>query len=313
MLKIQSDKIIIDGHEPTKDQCETMTLLANALAESNKFKTIEYRNGYAEFEKVGKVDELRFVGEITPATNWTVHFYLNGILRGYVTKQIGKETTSSEDNVSINGSIATVNLKADEVATFEYDYGVPLNSATLVYNSGYCVYAISNKISVDLTTLSGWEGLSDGNHKITIVAKADGYRDSLPSEAVSVTKESGGGDNEELAAIEEIFSTNEPLAQQITNLCGSTDFIEEATGIPAEYLNDYKFVLAAQETGGVTITLQSSKIGVDSNGFVMYRDTNNTWQCVRYRILSVSVGGVATISFVLPNNSVYVLISSIDE
>ncbi len=29
MLKIQSDRIIIDGHEPTKEQCETMTLLAS--------------------------------------------------------------------------------------------------------------------------------------------------------------------------------------------------------------------------------------------------------------------------------------------
>lgn len=42
MLKIQSDRIIIDGHEPTKkkkEQCETMTLLANALAGSESFKT----------------------------------------------------------------------------------------------------------------------------------------------------------------------------------------------------------------------------------------------------------------------------------
>ena len=43
--------------------------------------------------------------------------------------------------------------------------------------------------SVDLTTLPGWSSLSDGSHNITIVAKADGYRDSEPSAAVSVTKE----------------------------------------------------------------------------------------------------------------------------
>ena len=42
--------------------------------------------------------------------------------------------------------------------------------------------------SVDLTTLSGWSSLSDGSHNITIVAKAEGYRDSEPSAAVSVTK-----------------------------------------------------------------------------------------------------------------------------
>ena len=47
--------------------------------------------------------------------------------------------------------------------------------------------------SVDLTTLPGWSSLSDGTHNITIVAKADGYRDSEPSAAVSVTKQGGGG------------------------------------------------------------------------------------------------------------------------
>ena len=42
--------------------------------------------------------------------------------------------------------------------------------------------------SVDLTTLPGWANLSTGSHNITIVAKANGYRDSEPSAVVSVTK-----------------------------------------------------------------------------------------------------------------------------
>ena len=44
------------------------------------------------------------------------------------------------------------------------------------------------RISVDVTTLPGWSSLSAGSHNITIVAKADGYRDSEPSAAVSVTR-----------------------------------------------------------------------------------------------------------------------------
>lgn len=63
MLKIQSDRVIIDGHEPTKEQCETMTLLANALAESENFKTVKYESGYAEFEKIGKADGVS-IGEV---------------------------------------------------------------------------------------------------------------------------------------------------------------------------------------------------------------------------------------------------------
>ena len=42
--------------------------------------------------------------------------------------------------------------------------------------------------SVDLTTLPRWESLSTGSHNITIVAKADGYKDSEPSAGVTVTK-----------------------------------------------------------------------------------------------------------------------------
>ena len=42
--------------------------------------------------------------------------------------------------------------------------------------------------SVDLTTLPSWSSLSSGSHNITIVAKANGYRDSEPSAAVSVEK-----------------------------------------------------------------------------------------------------------------------------
>lgn len=42
--------------------------------------------------------------------------------------------------------------------------------------------------SVDLTTLAGWEALSSGTHNITIVAKANGFKDSAPSAAVQVEK-----------------------------------------------------------------------------------------------------------------------------
>lgn len=46
----------------------------------------------------------------------------------------------------------------------------------------------SSKLSVDLTTLSGWSNLSSGSHTIKIVAKGTGYRDSEKSAGVSVTK-----------------------------------------------------------------------------------------------------------------------------
>ena len=48
--------------------------------------------------------------------------------------------------------------------------------------------AQSSKLSVDLTTLSGWSNLSAGSHVIKLVAKGTGYRDSEKSAGVEVTK-----------------------------------------------------------------------------------------------------------------------------
>lgn len=46
----------------------------------------------------------------------------------------------------------------------------------------------TSQVSIDLTTLSGWGNVANGQHSIQIVAKADNYRDSEKSTAVSFTK-----------------------------------------------------------------------------------------------------------------------------
>ena len=46
----------------------------------------------------------------------------------------------------------------------------------------------TSQVSIDLTTLSGWCNVANGQHSIQIVAKADNYRDSEKSTAVSFTK-----------------------------------------------------------------------------------------------------------------------------
>ena len=43
-------------------------------------------------------------------------------------------------------------------------------------------------ISCDISKLPGWAALAAKTYNITVVAKADGYRDSEPSAAVSVEK-----------------------------------------------------------------------------------------------------------------------------
>lgn len=78
-IKILSDRIIIDGHADTREQCETATMLANLLlAQGSGFNCVEYRSGYAEFKKSDVVkladSELKFLGE--PVLYYTV--YVNG-------------------------------------------------------------------------------------------------------------------------------------------------------------------------------------------------------------------------------------------
>lgn len=48
----------------------------------------------------------------------------------------------------------------------------------------------TSQVSIDLTTLSGWGNVANGQHSIQIVAKADNYRDSEKSTSVSFTKSS---------------------------------------------------------------------------------------------------------------------------
>lgn len=203
MLKIQSDRVIIDGHEPTKEQCETMTLLANALVKSESFRTVKYESGYAEFEKIGKADELKFVLDGP------------GSFSMYDTSTADEVLYVSSDSTSLaitfSGNELTLTAEGDFMFTIKRsnssyvesyspsDGSGALNIPVIVkmkkqienidgYNIKFGEVSATPRKSVDLTTLSGWSSLSSGSHNITIVAKADGYRDSEPSAAVSVTK-----------------------------------------------------------------------------------------------------------------------------
>lgn len=83
---------------------------------------------------------------------------------------------ATPQNVTANGT--TVSWDAVENAT---SYDVYADDTTLLGS-------VASQSSVDLTTLSGWADLTDGNHTIQIMAKADGYQDSEKSAGVEVTK-----------------------------------------------------------------------------------------------------------------------------
>lgn len=104
-------------------------------------------------------DQLNF----SPAASLDGTIYLND---GYKVKSV----------VSTNSGNLTV---TDNKFTY-----IPDNGDVVTITTELAV----NKVSIDLTTLSGWDNVTSGEHSIQVVAKATGYLDSEKSTAVSFTK-----------------------------------------------------------------------------------------------------------------------------
>ena len=183
-IKILSDRIIIDGHANTREQCETATMLANLLlAQGSGFNCVDYRSGYAEFKKSDVAmladSELKF-----PAPP-PMDIYVNG--EKYSIRADSTWENAAQNNLDIY-TISGNTVVWNDGTILQYN-GVDVLPADPVHADGqYTTRALTNRKSVDLNTLSGWANLSDGNHTIKIVAKADGYKDSALSAGVTVAK-----------------------------------------------------------------------------------------------------------------------------
>ena len=131
-----------------------------------------YKNGVWGYDKNGTRvadDRIRTVGGITTKVALSDEAY--AFWQKNTTIQL-----ATPQNVTANGT--TVSWDLVENAT---SYDVYADDTTLLGN-------VTSQQSVDLTTLSGWANLTDGNHTIQIVAKAAGYIDSEKSAGVEVTK-----------------------------------------------------------------------------------------------------------------------------
>ena len=120
-----------------------------------------------------------------------------------ITANITNGTVVHLESEIVPGKSAVLEFKANEGYVLPKTVTVTGASHIWLENDGFLtIYDPTDNVivnvvcvekprkSVDLTTLAGWSALSDGSHSITIVAKADGYRDSEPSAAVSVEKAS---------------------------------------------------------------------------------------------------------------------------
>ncbi len=215
-ILINGDRIIFDGHADTRSDCEMITLLCNGLKENPNFKTIEYCSGYAEFEKVGHAEELKFIG--APASI-TMKFDSN------IVKVVGVGIGSGDTNLEWTTSDTTQRGQVDDGTIYTFNVtlaaGFIIDKVTLSDTSspngefgelmstsdtsfkilagsggiGQTITITSkqapSRISVDLATAfpDKWAALDPGEHTIQIRAKNPGnYLDSDLSTAITFTK-----------------------------------------------------------------------------------------------------------------------------
>lgn len=212
-IKILGDRIIFDGHADTQRECETITLLCDNLAKSVDFKTIKYESGYAEFEKIGGIKNIKdLMFPPAPSENITIIFdshitkvVCESVDSPYGTPYGGGEWTTSGQTVNgiyDQNLTYTVTLESGYVIdTVTSSEGTNLtigadgltfsgqvtsgNDATITITSKQ---GGTTKQTIDVSTLSGWESLASGDHSITIKTKASGYLDSASSNAVTINK-----------------------------------------------------------------------------------------------------------------------------
>ena len=206
-ILLQNDRIIFDGHADSVQECETITLLCDSLENNPNFKTVRYESGYAEFEKVGKAEKLMFgifdctvvfdanITKVTMTSPKTVEWTTSGQNNsggGYNDGELAKFTVVLNsgyviDTITSSDTTATIQNITD--STFEVQpasFSTVYGTITLTSKQG-----VSSQKSYDLSTSSKWANLAEGNHSVTIKAKASGYRESEASTAVTVAKAGG--------------------------------------------------------------------------------------------------------------------------
>lgn len=201
------------------------------------------------------IDGVPFVlkyTESTPQPTLTFkHFYDAGTIGSGTVKfrhYSQRAQLATPQNVAASGTI--VSWGAVENAT---SYEILVSGSS---------FGTISTTSVDLSTLSGWASLTDGGYFVTVVAKADGYRDSEPSASVFITKSS--------VRFVQIFPTKASDGNTLLENLNQSKIYTIKTDEPFSYLmydsGEWKVNNDDSSAGGIEIisqTANSVKIGVN--------------------------------------------------
>lgn len=124
------NRIIIDGHADTAEECKAITAMCDIMANNENFKTIVYEEGHAVFERVDGGDAMMFA------------------MQDYVF-QSKYDAEVGEDYPTVKGTIAKrLEYLDDAVGYFPVDELGSL--AFQIYNLEQRIAALENKASKTL-------------------------------------------------------------------------------------------------------------------------------------------------------------------
>lgn len=180
---------------------------------------------------------------------------------GYVSVSVDGQSVTSPYTLTKSCTIRITNTK-------DTDFGIDINGTQYVFGTttidladsdivisdklgatGRKVTVIINysetapRLSVDVPTLPGWANLSAGEHNITIVAKANGFKDSAPSVAVQVEK----AVEAKIWGVSGLGNSDPTLTRTFDNV-GKTYSINSAAGtITTDFDTEFNFETVVQD------------------------------------------------------------------
>lgn len=183
----------------------------------------------------------------------------------YFSNEVISNTTTFDEIVYNSSGIDYANIgSSDFVTAYNTATGAVNEYKSIKINTGYAsmyyedrlseIFEAVTRLSVDVSTLAGWDALSAGSHAITVVAKASGYKDSEPSASVSVTKaastktlkagtyqfvESPTEPNSAISTMFDFLDANESSYFGIRYTTEALDYFTNSTGSNYETAYDY--------------------------------------------------------------------------
>lgn len=159
------------------------------LLEAGEYKWVEMPTN---FESIGGTPE-----EPTIGTAGFIIFSFTSNSLEWNALAVTYGTTSANDIATYAAPITTEFYNANHGGWFEEAYRTIVTTKDQYIDYDFYQYAItgnqlikqaSDKVTIDLTTLQGWNDVTGGTHTLQVVAKAEGYKDSEKSTAISFIK-----------------------------------------------------------------------------------------------------------------------------